>query len=278
MESLSHIQMVVLGAEGALVLLGIAVWIFRTRPLDEPTPAWEVPLTDTLFLAWAVLFGAFLGQLAGLTLLRVLPDSITPSESLKVVIIGGSFHGGCLASWFAIHAFQRRKGRAYPATSQVLLGLRELMRKGVMAFLLVVPVVLTVGLIWATALRVVGLPVEQQDLVGVFMRSGSPAEIAGLLLIAVVVAPLSEELIFRAGIFRALRGSLGRWGAIAVSSSLFALLHGSWVGFAPLFCLGAVFCLAYERSRNIAVPMIAHGLFNLNSIILIVTVPPEFLQ
>jgi membrane protease YdiL (CAAX protease family) len=99
-----------------------------------------------------------------------------------------------------------------------------------------------------------------------------------MLVLAVVLAPIAEELIFRAGMFRVLKGRIGRWPAIAISSALFAALHLSWAGFAGLFCLGVVFCLSYERTRNIAVPIVAHGLFNLNSIIVILAIPPEFLQ
>jgi membrane protease YdiL (CAAX protease family) len=50
---------------------------------------------------------------------------------------------------------------------------------------------------------------------------------------------------------------------------IFALLHGSATAFLPLFALGVFFALAYERTGRIAVPMIAHALFNLHTILLV---------
>jgi membrane protease YdiL (CAAX protease family) len=85
----------------------------------------------------------------------------------------------------------------------------------------------------------------------------------------VVVAPLGEELLFRAGLFRISRRYLPRWAALLLSALAFASLHLSTVHFVPLTVLGVVFGIAYERSGSLLVPVIAHGLFNLNSILLI---------
>lgn len=278
MESLTQTQIFLAATEAFLVLAGLAVWFRRPVAPDRPAAAWNAPLTDTLMLGWGVLLGAFLGQLAGLTLLRALPPDFRASEATQVLAIGTWFHGGCIGAWVAVHAFVRRKGRPFSPVNETPVRFLNTVRGGFVTFLSVLPVVLAVGLLWGMALRGLGLPVEQQDLVGVFSRTDSKAALAGLLTLAIVVAPLSEELLFRAGVFRILKGRIGRWPAIVASSTLFALLHASWAGFAPLFCLGAVFCIAYERSRNIAVPMIAHGIFNLNSIVLIVMLPPELLQ
>jgi len=145
-------------------------------------------------------------------------------------------------------------------------------------FIRALPVILLVGLAASVVLRALGIPVEEQDVVGVFARTDSAAALAGMLVLAVVIAPVTEELVFRAGLFRMLAGRIGRWPAITVSSALFAALHLSWAGFVPLFCLGVIFCFAYARTGNIAVPIIAHGLFNLNNIMWILAMPPEFFQ
>jgi hypothetical protein len=57
--------------------------------------------------------------------------------------------------------------------------------------------------------------------------------------------------------------------AFTVSAGLFAALHGNWVSSLPLFVLGLVFAAAYERTGRIAVPMLAHALFNLNTLLLV---------
>lgn len=276
--SLTQFQIIVLAAEGALVAAGIVAWFIRPRRDERQGLVWDAPVTDTLFLAWAVLFGAFLGQLTGVLVLRMLPEVVSSNEATQILVIGMCFDGGCIAAWLAVHHFIRIKGQALPAASEGPMRTGATLASAGAVFLRVLPVVAAVGFAASFVLQALDLPLDQQDIVGIFARTGSPLSLAGMLVLAVVVAPIAEELIFRAGMFRVLKGRIGRWPAIAISSALFAALHLSWAGFAGLFCLGVAFCLSYERTRNIAVPMIAHGLFNLNSIVVILAMPPEFLQ
>ena len=66
-----------------------------------------------------------------------------------------------------------------------------------------------------------------------------------------------------------------RWAALLIPALLFASLHVNWVtleglaSFAPLAVLAIMFSLAYERTGHIGTPMVAHALFNLNTVILI---------
>ncbi|HEY5551217.1 MAG TPA: CPBP family intramembrane glutamic endopeptidase [Opitutaceae bacterium] len=278
MDSLTQTQLIVLAIEVILVAAGILAWIITFRRGASRALVWDVPVTDTLFLAWAILFGAFLGQLVGVVLLKMLPAAMRASEAVQIIVVGGCFDAGCIGAWLGVHYFMRAKGQALPAASEAPARIGTTLRDSGIVFIRALPVIAVVGLAASAALQALNIPVKEQDVVGVFARTDSPVALAGMLVLAVIVAPVAEELIFRAGLFRTLSGRIGRWPAIAVSSSLFALLHLSWASFVPLFCLGALFCLAYERTRNLAVPIIAHGLFNLNSIVLIVVLPPELLQ
>jgi hypothetical protein len=62
---------------------------------------------------------------------------------------------------------------------------------------------------------------------------------------------------------------LPRWAILLIPALLFAALHANLASFPQLCVLGIGFSLAYERSGNIAVPMLAHALFNLNTIALL---------
>lgn len=277
MDSLTQLQITLLAAEGLFLAAGVLAWIIHPRrPATRALP-WDVPVTDTLFLAWAILFGGFLGQLTGILLLRMLPDAMRASEAVQIIVVGGCFDFGCVAAWFGVHRFMQGKGQPLPPVSESPSRTGPMLRESGLVFLRALPVVFIVGLAAGVVLRALGIPVEEQDVVGVFARTDSSLALAGMLVLAVVIAPVTEELVFRAGLYRMLAGRIGRWPAMAVSSALFAALHLSWAGFAPLFCLGVIFCIAYARSGNIAVPMIAHGLFNLNSIVLIVILPPELI-
>ena len=143
------------------------------------------------------------------------------------------------------------------------------MVRGILTFVVAVPLALGAGALGVYLLERAGLPVERQELIDLFAEVRSPALLAFMAALALVVAPISEELVFRAGLFRYLRTRLPRWAAYLLSAGLFALLHTNWPSFPPLFVLGLIFALAYERTGSIAVPMIAHALFNLNTLLLV---------
>ena len=108
-----------------------------------------------------------------------------------------------------------------------------------------------------------------------FVHADSPLLLAVMITLAIVIAPLAEELVFRAGLFRYFRTRMPRWIALTVPALIFATLHVNWTtldGFAslaPLTALAIIFSLAYERTGRIGTSIVAHGLFNLNTILLI---------
>jgi membrane protease YdiL (CAAX protease family) len=90
-----------------------------------------------------------------------------------------------------------------------------------------------------------------------------------LLVVAIMLAPITEELIFRAGIFRYVRTRMPRWAALLLPAVLFASLHANLGSFVPLVALALVFSLAFERTGNIGTTIVAHALFNLNASVLV---------
>lgn len=93
-------------------------------------------------------------------------------------------------------------------------------------------------------------------------HNGSLPVVANSLswLSMVVLAPVTEELLFRGFL---LHRWAARWGvtfAIITSSLLFGVLHPDPLG-AALFGVGM--CLLYLRTRSLWVPIIAHALNNL---------------
>jgi len=86
-----------------------------------------------------------------------------------------------------------------------------------------------------------------------------------------VIAPISEETIFRGFIY----GWLRRWGpaalAVPLSALIFSAAHQQLVLFLPLFFVGVVLALLYQGSRSILPGVLTHALFNLPNIILILS-------
>ena len=141
-------------------------------------------------------------------------------------------------------------------------------------FLAFIPPRLIIETGWTAFLRLlqnfdVPVPMDTQSVVGCFDGSAPPLAYISLILIAGIVAPTVEELIFRAGLYRFLKGRMPRNTAIIVSAGLFAILHGNVLVFPTLMFLGAALCLSYEATGCILVPIFFHALFNLNSIFMI---------
>jgi len=97
----------------------------------------------------------------------------------------------------------------------------------------------------------------------------TPDLVARLLvvLLAVVLAPLFEELLFRGMIQSALVEVLlgRRWVAIVLTSLFFAVIHlpsVTWHGLPGLFVLSMILGWTYERRGNLWIPIALHMGYN----------------
>lgn len=103
-----------------------------------------------------------------------------------------------------------------------------------------------------------------------------PAAALLVILSAVVVAPIAEELFFR----RILQGWLekqfagDRGVAVGVAALAFAAAHaGQGLAFIPLFLLGCLLGVIAERTGSIAACILLHGLFNAVSVFVMLAQP-----
>jgi membrane protease YdiL (CAAX protease family) len=92
---------------------------------------------------------------------------------------------------------------------------------------------------------------------------GAPVEVAALLLGAVVVAPVVEEVAFRGLLYATLRRRLGAVAAAAISAGLFAAAHGyGAIGLVTVFASGMLWAWAYERTGSLLPGIAAHAVNN----------------
>ena len=95
-----------------------------------------------------------------------------------------------------------------------------------------------------------------------------------LALLALVLAPVVEEIFFRGIFYPAVKQAgfprLALWGV----SLLFALIHANVVTFIPLFVLAVVLTLLYERTNNLLATISAHALFNALNFAMLYLFPP----
>jgi membrane protease YdiL (CAAX protease family) len=82
-----------------------------------------------------------------------------------------------------------------------------------------------------------------------------------LPLLAVIVAPIFEEFIFRGLVFRGLRRSLPVYWSMAGSAAVFAICHPP-LSFVPVLVMGMFAALGFEMTGWILTPICVHMTYN----------------
>ena len=111
-----------------------------------------------------------------------------------------------------------------------------------------------------------GMELELQEVAQVVSQELSWLEIVYMVM-AIVVAPLFEELLFRGIAFPYLVKRIGLAGGTVLVSLLFAMMHFHLPSFIPLFLLSSALCMAYWRTSSLWVSIGMHTLFNAVSIL-----------
>ncbi len=85
----------------------------------------------------------------------------------------------------------------------------------------------------------------------------------GFVMLAVILGPFLEELLFRGWLMPGLLSSLGQREALLVSSALFALSHGSFWNAPGQFAGGLILGWTVLRTGSITSSVVIHGGWNL---------------
>jgi hypothetical protein len=274
LEEIDTPAMVAAAGQVFLLLIGVLlIWRIgfsnkgrEVRHLPSPLSPWLISGWDFGYAVFIVIAAGVAGQFGS----QVLVGSINVGQDVALIIMGLGFQGGLLlGAAVAAAAMKQRQIAAGIVQPRAQLRPMNLWLAGLITLLVALPILTGINIIWTTTLDYFGLDTSRQELVQIFAEAETPWVILGMTFLAVVMAPLAEEIVFRAGLFRYLRTRVPAWIAFPLPAALFAILHGNLVAFGPLFMLGIVFAVAYERTGRIAVPIIAHGLFNLNTVVLI---------
>lgn len=243
-------------------------------PAEVPSPRGTSGRPRASWRWWEALAVYFLGLLAAgaLTLPLLMAIHSRSLARLVVSVAGDGFLAGVMVGWLSrfhprwkeVIGFPRRPGPEVRAGLLYGLALYPVVVFGVGAVLDLV--------LHAVSGRSVRAPQQLPSNLG-----GGRVALAALL--AVVVAPASEELFFRGCLFRALRDRYGFAVGAGGSGIAFGLAHyipGPWQS-AVLLMSVMVFtgvCLAYlyERRGNLLASIVAHATFNLVGLTLILAV------
>jgi membrane protease YdiL (CAAX protease family) len=102
----------------------------------------------------------------------------------------------------------------------------------------------------------------------------SAASVLATVLVVVVGAAVSEELLFRGVVFASLRNAMGLWAAGALSSMLWGSLHlasGNLGVVLVLTLFGVVLAWLYEKTGSLWTPIVAHAINNALAVALLFT-------
>ena len=272
---LAYIGILLVGSLASFIILMMRIG--RSRKLGEFTVApWNIRTVDFgLFMVALVLWFVLSGTVVVQVFRWLQGAESTPGAG--AMVIGGFILQAGMLYLFLRFRFHYRNPNEGPLSPRII-PLGQSILVGLFYFLASLPVVYGVGAAWNKVLEIlrdrgydINLPL--QDAVILFQETQNPLTFIGLILLAVVVAPVVEETVFRAGVFRFFKGRVPIAVALFISGALFGLVHGNLQSLPGLVAVGMCLGLAYELSGSLRVPIFFHAFFNLNSIIWILVLP-----
>lgn len=201
-----------------------------------------------LSLLWGIYGGSVMNYLYGLGMPDTPLAQFTTSYLLQFIVTVGLV---LLLSGVG-------RGTSWQEIGFAPLSGRNLIRYGVLGGLLLLSIIVILS--FPLLLLNPDLPPQSYEQMLRTVQDGS--QFLLLLIMAAVLAPLSEELFYRGMIYPLTRYSLGPvWGAIT-AGLLFGLAHLDFWRAIPLAVGGAILCYFYEKSGSIWSTVTAHGVWN----------------
>ena len=238
---------------------GFSVVTSPTVPLRSAAMLLEKPWKLEALMRF--LLGVVAFMMIGSLALRLLPD---PRARLPTLVVNTlTFHLGVL---IITGVFVREHG----LTWHEAFGWRDWSPRRV-----VVPALLATAGILPLSWLLAGVSAQvmtsfktapvQQATVQALQTSVSISERAVFGLIAIVCAPVIEEILFRGILYPAIKRLGFPQIALWLTAILFALSHANTMTFLPLVLLALLLTWLYERTGNLLTPILTHALFNLTN-------------
>ena len=250
-----------------IVLAGLAVDVWLLAGIIARARTWtlasaralapRISLRDVLIYA-SVLFGMHLvGLLVGLL---ASPESDVPLMVLQSLTL----HWAVLV--LAVIFLHRRKLAVSTFFGMTWRGAARDVGAGVVAFLGMMPILMLGTLLYQTLLRAFHVPVDFQDILINLTGEHAWSVRAYLFFLAVVLAPIAEEVLFRGILLRFVAQRAGILGGCVLTSMLFAAIHLHVPSLAPIFILSLSLSLVYLATGSLLSSITVHMLFNAQSL------------
>ncbi|MBT6659027.1 MAG: CPBP family intramembrane metalloprotease, partial [Verrucomicrobia bacterium] len=144
---------------------------------------------------------------------------------------------------------------------------------GLATGLVLVIIAMTLALMSSVLIQAFGDQVEPQKLVTLIAEESAKQENIGTLIffvvMAVAVAPVAEEILFRGILYPAVKQLGHPRVAVIGTALLFALFHVNLLTFASLTAVALSLIALYEFTDNLLAPITAHAVFNASNLIML---------
>jgi len=220
---------------------------------------WRADLVVKLWVAF--LTSLFIGALI-VEVHRTLAakEGVEPNQLIPALVMFFTFH---VVGLVLVDSFVRAHGltwkEAFGFNSN--RGGRDLLL-GAMAAVIALPVCFALAWLSERFFSRMGVPLEPQKVVQTLQASDAVWKMAYQGALAVLFAPVLEEVIFRGILYNAIKQHgfprLALWG----TSILFGAVHANLGTLLPLCFFGALLALVYDTSRNLLSSIVTHSLFN----------------
>jgi uncharacterized protein len=225
---------------------------------------WKLERAALLVLA------AFVG-ISFFSLLGALAQHLNGGKELAegsmiyLLLVTVSVHGSVLAAtalvlWIYHLNWRQAFGFSTPGAGRA-------MRLGALAAVLFLPASWLLGGISQTVMKLLQHDVKPQEAIEMLQKTQTPDSRAYLIVFAVLVAPVIEEIFFRGVLYPAIKQAGWPRAAWWGTAALFAAIHGNLPIFLPLFVLGLALAWLYEKTDNLLASITAHAVFNAINIV-----------
>lgn len=228
--------------------------LFKTKL--ENVPWW---LIDVFKICWGLFLIFITFSLTGNFILKLNPGLKKDIKPVLNIINGVCIY--CFGIWYIIHFLKTR----YESVLDYL-GIKwsSWLKKSVKVLFLYagfIPILIGLTYISAVFCALFGITPESHPLVNILKKEKSFLFIGYLIVVATIIAPIFEEILFRGLFYQALKKRVGIFRAVVISSMLFSFLHFNTAQFLPIMGLGALLCLIFEYTGSL-VPAIFIHIFN----------------
>lgn len=263
------------------IVYGLSIWaigfvflahdVIKGFKLNLNVQPSKISWLDFGILLWLIIVILFVSQ-------NLWPLMIKKINLDALILSTPGFISQILVLFFIFFTFKKYSWFWSPPINSVNSTPKKAILWGVYFFFGSVPLVWFTSLCWTTFLKLLQhygwiTEVDFQPLVHEFAKTNSIPLMLAIGVIATFVAPVTEEFIFRVGVYRFLKGKFNYKIALVSSAFIFALVHAHLTSFLALFLLGLLLARSYERSGHILTAITFHFLFNINTLILILIEP-----